>query len=225
MPRREKLIPLLGLILVPTVAYYTPVLSELAGAILAVGLVWAEPALPLRDLGLIPPRRLWRALGIGIAVGFALFLANRLLLTPLLEHITGERRNLSSFDYLRGNLLALLKLLPVIWVTAGVCEEIVYRGYMITRIEKLLGNLRFAGFFGCLISAVVFGASHWYQGAVGMLITGTLGLAFGVVFLWQGRNLWANMAAHILANTIGLSFTSLNWDRPLDAFGRNLFGF
>jgi membrane protease YdiL (CAAX protease family) len=81
---------------------------------------------------------------------------------------------------------------------------------MITRIEKLLGNLRFAGFFGCLISAVVFGASHWYQGAVGMLITGTLGLAFGVVFLWQGRNLWANMAAHILANTIGLSFTSLN---------------
>jgi uncharacterized protein len=225
MPRREKPIPLLGLILVPTVAYYTPVISELAGAILAVGLVWAEPALPLRDLGLIPPRRLWRALGIGIAVGFALFLANRLLLTPLLEHITGERRNLSSFDYLRGNLLALLKLLPVIWITAGVCEEIVYRGYMITRIEKVLGNQRFAGLFGCLISSVVFGTSHWYQGAVGILVTATLGLAFAIVFLLQDHNLWANIAAHLVADTVSLAFISLNWDRPLDALGHSLFGY
>jgi membrane protease YdiL (CAAX protease family) len=225
MSPRAKIIALLGLILVPTVAYYTPVVSDLAGAVLAVVLVWAEPGLPLRDLGLMPPRRPWRALGIGIAVGMALFLANRLMLTPLLEHITGERRNLSSFDYLRGNTRALLTLLPVIWITAGVCEEIVYRAYMITRMEKLLGKLRFAGFFGCLISSVVFGASHWYQGAVGMLITATLGLTLGIVFLLQGRNLWANIAAHLVADTVSTCFISLNWDRPLDALGRSLFGY
>jgi CAAX protease family protein len=174
---------------------------------------------------LLPPRKFWRALNIGIAIGIALFLTNRLILTPLLEYITGERRNLSSFDYLRGNIRALVTLLPIIWVTAGVCEEIVYRAYIITRTEKLLGNLRFASLVGCLISAVVFGTSHWYQGVVGMLITATIGLALGIVFLLQGRNLWTNIAAHLVADTISLSFISLNWDRPLDAFGRSLFGY
>ena len=223
MPPRAKLIALLGLILVPSVAYYTPALSDVAGAALAIGLVWAEPGLPLRDLGLMPPRKLWRTLSAGFAIGVGLFLMNRLLLTPYFEYITGVRRNLSSFDYLRGNPQALLKFLPVIWVTAGICEEIVYRAYMITRTEKLLGNLQFAGFFGCLISAVVFGTSHWYQGAVGMLITGTIGFALGIIFLLRSRNLWANIAAHIVADTVSIFLITLNWDKPLDAFGRSLF--
>jgi membrane protease YdiL (CAAX protease family) len=224
MPPRAKLIALLGLILVPTVTYYGPVLPEIAGAVLAMVLVWAEPGSPLRDLGLRPPPKVWRALGTGIAVGIALFLANRLLLTPLLEYVIGERRNLSSFDYLRGNMRALFALLPLIWVTAGVCEEIVYRAYLITRTEKLLGNWRFAGFLSCLLSAAIFGLAHWYQGAVGMLITGMLGLVLGIVFLLQDRNLWTNIAAHLVADTVSSSFISLNWDRPLDVFGRALFG-
>jgi membrane protease YdiL (CAAX protease family) len=224
MRPRAKLVALLGLVLVPTTAYYTPVLSDLVGAVLASALVWAEPGSPLRDLGLMLPRELWQALGIGIAIGVALFLANRLLLTPLLEYISGERRNLSSFDYLRGNLRALFALLPQIWINAGVCEEIVYRAYMITRTEKLVGNFRLAGLVSILLSAVVFGISHWYQGVVGMLITGMIGLALGVVFLLQARNLWTNIAAHIIADTVSLSFISLNWDRPLDHLGRALFG-
>jgi hypothetical protein len=48
MPPRAKLIALLGLILVPTVAYYTPVVSDLAGAVLAVVFVRVESGLPLR---------------------------------------------------------------------------------------------------------------------------------------------------------------------------------
>jgi membrane protease YdiL (CAAX protease family) len=223
MALRARLIALLGLMVVPVAANYAP-LPEFTGAVLAAAFVWAEPASPLSDLGLIRPRKLWRSLSIGIAAGVILFLSNRLLLTPLLEHVTNERRNLSSFDYLRGNAQPLLTLLPTIWLSAGICEEVVYRAYVITRIEKVLGNSRCGGAVGCLVSALVFALAHWYQGAVGMLVTGTLGLAFGFLFLLQKRNLWASIAAHTVGDTISLCFITLNWDRPLDALGRGLFG-
>jgi uncharacterized protein len=221
---RARVIALFGVIVVPIVTYYAPTAPEVAGALLAFVLVWIEPAPPIAELGLERPQRAWRTLALGVAFGIGLFLLNRLLMTPMIEYFTGVRRDLTRFDYLRGNVTALLKLLPMIWVTAGFCEEIVYRAYLITRIGKSFGDSNAARAAGCLIAAPVFALAHWYQGVAGMLVTGTLGLLLGFLFLQQRRNLWTNVVVHLVADTVSLTTICFGIDRSVDKFGRTLFG-
>jgi uncharacterized protein len=222
---RARIIALFGVIIVPIVTYYAPVAPEVAGALLAFVLVWIEPGPPIAELGLERPQKVWRTLAVAVGFGVGLFLLNRLLMTPMIEHVTGIRRDLTRFDYLRGNVTALLSLLPLIWLTAGFCEEVVYRAYLITRIGKLVGDSNVARLAGCLIGAAIFGVAHWYQGIAGMLVTGILGLFLGYLFLQQRCNLWANVLAHIVADTVSLAAIRCGFDRSVDAFGRALFRF
>ncbi len=77
--------------------------------------------------------------------------------------------------------------------TAGFCEEIIYRGYLqrqfaaLTRITAL----------GVVIQALLFGASHGYEGAPRMLLIAVYGAAFGGLALWR-RSLRPGMIAHAL---------------------------
>jgi uncharacterized protein len=60
-------------------------------------------------------------------------------------------------------------------VTAGVCEEFLYRGFAMAALER-------AGlptWFVVLITAVLFGLAHAYQGRSGVAGTSLLGLVFG----------------------------------------------
>jgi len=64
-------------------------------------------------------------------------------------------------------------------VTAGVCEEFLYRGFAMAALSR-------AGLVPSavvLISSVLFGLAHTYQGKSGILGTTLLGLAFGTARL------------------------------------------
>src|SRR6478672_5364294 len=52
-------------------------------------------------------------------------------------------------------------------LSAGFCEEFIFRGYLIWVFQPLVGLWAAAGF-----SVVVFAAAHAYQGAKGILATG-----------------------------------------------------
>lgn len=67
-------------------------------------------------------------------------------------------------------------------ITAGVCEEILYRGWLPWALAAWTGSpaLGYAG------AAVVFGAGHAYQGRNGMILTALLGLFLGGVVAWTG---------------------------------------
>ena len=67
-------------------------------------------------------------------------------------------------------------------VTAGVCEEILYRGWVPWAIAGWTGSAP----VGIVVAALVFGAGHAYQGRNGMLLTGALGLFLGAVVAWTG---------------------------------------
>src|SRR5262245_29681850 len=222
---RARIIAIFGIVAVHIVTYYAPTAPEIAGALLAFVLVWIEPAPPVAELGLERPQNVWRKLALGIGFGVGLFLLNRLLITPMIEYTTGIRRDLTHFDYLRGNVTALLKLLPLIWLTAGFCEEIVYRAYLVTRIGKVLGGSSAVRVGGCFVAAAIFALAHWYQGVAGMLVTGTLGLLLGFLFLQQRGNLWANIAAHVVADTVSSTAICFGFDRSIDKLGRALLGF
>ena len=63
--------------------------------------------------------------------------------------------------------------------TAGVCEEILYRGWLVSFLGALFGSI----WIGMVAAAVLFGVGHAYQGRQGMIATGVLGLVFGTMFV------------------------------------------
>ena len=92
--------------------------------------------------------------------------------------------------------------LAVSWSTAGFGEEIIWRGFLLSGMAKLLGGTRRAWIAGLIIMMILFGLLHLYQGPVGVISTGLVGLAFGCVYLASGRNLWITIIAHGLMNTV-----------------------
>jgi membrane protease YdiL (CAAX protease family) len=53
-----------------------------------------------------------------------------------------------------------------------------------------------------IVSAVIFGLGHEYQGTMGMLKTGAVGLVFSISYLAVGRNLWPLALAHALIDSL-----------------------
>jgi CAAX protease family protein len=83
-------------------------------------------------------------------------------------------------------------------VTAGVCEEFVFRGFLIPALIAALGSTPAAA----LISSAVFGVLHSYQRVLGALRAALLGLALAVPFLVTG-SLLPSMVAHTTIDLLG----------------------
>jgi membrane protease YdiL (CAAX protease family) len=80
-------------------------------------------------------------------------------------------------------------------LTAGICEEILYRGFL---IHYFLAAPFHAGLTAAvIISALIFGLAHLYQGIAGVISTAILGLLFSAIFLMTG-NLLLPMILHAL---------------------------
>jgi uncharacterized protein len=76
-------------------------------------------------------------------------------------------------------------------LTAGFCEEVMYRGYFQRQFAAWLGGVPLA----ILAQGVLFGASHGYQGWKSMTVIAIFGCAFGVLAAWR-KNLRPGMMAH-----------------------------
>jgi membrane protease YdiL (CAAX protease family) len=70
-------------------------------------------------------------------------------------------------------------------ITAGVCEETLFRGFMLhyLHVFPLALNLTLA----LLISSVIFGVHHLYQGVGRAAGTAIIGILFGLLFLLTGN--------------------------------------
>jgi membrane protease YdiL (CAAX protease family) len=80
-------------------------------------------------------------------------------------------------------------------ITAGVCEEFLFRGFLMLYLTGLVPGLPAWG--AMVISSVIFGLAHWYQGRSGVAGTGVLGLFLGLVYLLTG-SLYPSMVLHAI---------------------------
>lgn len=79
----------------------------------------------------------------------------------------------------------------VVCVAAGICEELVYRGYLQRQLWSLTTSLPLA-----LVSqSVIFGFGHIYQGWKPALVTAIYGLIFGALAAWR-RSIIPGAIAH-----------------------------
>lgn len=148
----------------------------------------------------------WKSLLTGFAKSLAVLvigLAGFMLGSIVMVNITGmpQQADVSSYDYLQGNLPMLLLSLAGIYLVSSFGEEVIYRGFLIQRVEEALGERRYACYVAVVVSAVVFGLAHFGWGPAGMVQTTFMGLAFALAFLWFKRNLWILVAAHAYMDT------------------------
>jgi uncharacterized protein len=81
--------------------------------------------------------------------------------------------------------------------TAGICEELLYRGWLQNMLSHGIGSV----WIGLVLGAVVFGIGHAYQGKMGMVQTGIIGLIFGVVFIFT-KSLVAGQILHVIVDAV-----------------------
>jgi membrane protease YdiL (CAAX protease family) len=80
-------------------------------------------------------------------------------------------------------------------VTAGICEEVLYRGFLIRYLSN--GPWHAGLWIALAIASISFGLGHGYQGLSGIIGTALLGAVMAVIFLSTG-SLWLPMALHAI---------------------------
>jgi len=134
----------------------------------------------------------WRDLRIAAAYWIVSLIALGIL-SRLLQ-ITNQRENV-RFLLPHGQLETVLWV--VISVTAGICEEAVFRGYLQSQFLALTNSAPAA----IALSAAAFGAGHIYQGYRGAILITCYGAMFGSLAHWR-KSVRPGMLAHAWQDTI-----------------------
>jgi len=83
-------------------------------------------------------------------------------------------------------------------ITAGICEELAFRGFLQRQLHALSGNIVIA----VLGQGLVFGLFHSYQGSTNVIVISVLGVLYGILAAWR-KNLRANIIAHAWSDIWG----------------------
>lgn len=168
-------------------------LWALALALLAVVRFWEGSS--IYSIGLRSLRLRTPAIGVAIAA-VLLYVA-----TPAGVWLV-QALGLPGFESGLSRLRALpMPVLVAAALTAGVVEELLYRGYAIERLTQLTGNAP----VGALLSLLAFSLAHLpFWGITTALFTFVAGTVLTVSYLWT-RDLAANMIGHSLTALVQLA--------------------
>lgn len=154
--------------------------------------------LTLQTLGFALPDTV---LIISVALGLSLLLAaNQVIGIRRLSRHPEARKSFvfqMALRILPQNLVESLAFVALV-VTVALCEEIIYRGFVIAAVSR--GALD-SSILGAFISSLLFAIAHAYQGRRGVMVTLVIGLIFAGARLWTG-SLIPGIAAHLTADLV-----------------------
>jgi membrane protease YdiL (CAAX protease family) len=159
---------------------------------------WWVQGRPFGALGLAPHLGLWDYAGLAVALVIGVGMTVQLfgLASAPAEKIKQAMKAVHGIK-ITPNTAGELSLFMVMSLTAGVWEELVYRGFLIWFLVPLTG---FTG--AVLLSALIFGLAHLYQGIRGFVTTTGIGLVFAALYLVTG-SLWWLMIVHAVIDIAG----------------------
>jgi uncharacterized protein len=183
-------------------------------ALLALGLDWSNVNPKLLALEGTRMVQSWRVGGVdrsgvewdrmaGLALGLVIGTTAAIVIARIRSNRTGAapaiapawwRKLLPDFSALLPATMRERVLWAAVAVSAGVCEEIVFRGWLLSTLH---GTLRLNGTALILVAAVLFGLAHSYQGIAGIVLTALAGVLFCGLYVVTG-SLLAPIVLHIL---------------------------
>ncbi len=173
----------------------TGVFAVLAATFTALGLVFVRSQ-SLADIGFRRPSR-WSTVPLWVLGILIAFIAGQVLLPGLISRIVElPAPDLSRYDSVYQNLSAALVLLIALPLTASIPEEIIYRGFLMDRVNRIVGWGAGGTVLAVIVPALLFAAAHFQWGVGGMMMTTIMGVVWGTAFVLCGRNLWIVILAH-----------------------------
>ena len=163
--------------------------------------VWLLADRPLSGLGLCVPRGSWPAGLLACALALAF------VLDCWLQIRTPERRRRAREKTGRDTPFlpasrAEFAPYALLAVSAGVCEELLFRGHLIQYVQALVGGLAAGQVIAVGLPAAVFALVHLYQGWWAVAKIGLGSAALGAIFLLSG-SLWVCIALHVAIDLVG----------------------
>jgi membrane protease YdiL (CAAX protease family) len=155
--------------------------------------VWLKGASLLEVLGnrWHSVRQFLRDAGIGM-----LFLIASIMVSSILGSHGGVGDKATQFLLPHGGVE--MAVWVVLSITAGICEEAVYRGYLQRQFMALTKSVP----AGIVISALAFGAAHSYQGFARASVIGVIGAMGGILAYWVS-SVRPGMIGHALQDILG----------------------
>ncbi len=118
-------------------------------------------------------------------------------LDALVQHLLGGDQG-KSIGALLPNGPLEIALWIALSITAGVVEELVYRGYLMRQLAARLKSLPLA----IVSQGAWFGAMHSYEGFHSVISIVAIGIIFGLVAMWR-KQLRTNIVAHSFMDIVG----------------------
>lgn len=116
---------------------------------------------------------------VGIAAGFTVVVWGMLFVMRFL--LGPNNQQLEAVRLLVPRTAGELLMWVALSVTAGFCEEAIFRGYLQRQFWALTGKAEAA----VALQALVFGAAHLYQGWKGAVTIAVYGALFGALAEWR----------------------------------------
>lgn len=172
------------------------ILRDLALVCLILFFVWRNRE-PLPRIGWTSWK--WRK---ELALGILLFLPF-LFISGLVEHGLEAAGFPIPPTHLPGFLTPSegpeLVLASFLVVVVAIAEETIFRGYLLLRLRTTMGSTVAA----VVLSSLFFSVGHGYEGSVGVVTVGVMGVMLAIVYLWRG-SLVAPVVMHFLQDFAGI---------------------
>jgi membrane protease YdiL (CAAX protease family) len=174
---------------------------------LYIGWLWVLRGWSWSELKLGPAPPLRAGLGVllsVVVVGLIWFQRRAILAQP--ERIERLREKLAFASPLLPHTSAERISFSLVSITAGICEEFVFRGFLIWYFTTWTGLI-----LAIAISTVIFGFGHIYLGIAQVPRTALVGLIFALIVVASGT-LWPAMVIHAALdlNSGDLGFRALS---------------
>ena len=152
------------------------------GLVGALGALWAARSRAWTTLGLAvsaSPVVLGITSAAMVGAAFLLIQSRRGARDPRVLEVV--MRRLDHVERMLPHTADELRLFRGLAVTAGVCEELLYRGFLLWYLGHWLGPAP-----SLAVASLVFGIGHSYQGPRGVAVTALVGVVLGLVYLAAG---------------------------------------
>lgn len=125
----------------------------------------------------------WRGFGRDVAYAAVFWIGSLFVLGVvglILEklHVGSPKAPMNVINLAPQNLLQYV-LWGCICISAGICEELLFRGYLLRQFSSLGGKI----WVGVVVSSLIFGCAHGYEGLANMIRIFIFGILFCMLLL------------------------------------------
>ncbi len=180
--------------------------------VLAIGLVAALTIQSSHEISWLEPGAHGRIFLEGLTAGILI-----VIFLPAILALRSEKIRATAGKAARKRLAFLLPSTQeergwwwLVCLSAGICEEIVYRGFLLHYFH--FSPFHLTWLWALVASSAIFGVGHLYQGIAGAVQTMVLGFIFGAIFLMTGT-LLLPMVLHALLDLRVLAMLPAGFDQ------------